>query len=193
MKLGIFGGSFNPPHIGHLIVLESVRDQLQFDRVILIPSAEPPNKPAPMLAASAHRLEMTRLAVKENPEYEVSDIEIRRRGISYTVDTVKELSVLFAGHSLSLIIGADNLLEFETWKSPTEILSKVDLVVMSRPGFNLQGNKSELARMARCVNVPQIGISGTDIRRRVKLGRSIRFLVPAAVEEYISQKRLYRD
>jgi nicotinate-nucleotide adenylyltransferase len=138
MKLAVFGGSFNPPHIGHLIVLESVRDQLQFEKVLLIPSAEPPNKPAPTLAAPPHRLEMTRLAVEGKAEYEVSDIEIRRRGISYTVDTIKEISALYRGSSISLIIGADNLLEFETWKSPSEILSRADLVVMSRPGFNVK-------------------------------------------------------
>ncbi len=193
MNIGIFGGSFNPPHVGHLIVLESVRDQLPLDKILLIPSATPPNKRDGSLAPAACRLEMTRLAVEGIPGYEVSDLEIRRGGISYTVDTIMSLSSLYPGASLSLIIGVDNFLDFLTWKSPDEILARVDLVVMNRPGFSTGDAKNVVLRKARVVNVPQIGISGTDIRRRVKLGRSIRFLVPAAVEQYILRKGLYRD
>jgi len=192
MNLAIFGGSFNPPHIGHLIVLESVRDQLVLDKVILVPSAQPPNKPNSMLAPPALRLEMTELAVKGNPDFEVSGIELQRRGMSFTVDTINQISALHPRAKLFLIIGADNMLEFDTWKAPDDILAKAELIVMSRPGYSLHDMKSKTARAARFVNVPQIGISGTDIRRRVKLGRSIRYLVPRSVEEYILQKRLYK-
>ena len=193
MKLGIFGGSFNPPHMGHLIVLESVRDQLHFDKILLIPSAQTPNKHDMALAPALTRLEMTRLATNGHPGFEVSDIEIQRRGISYTVDTLETLVGVYPKATLSLLIGADNFQEFQTWKSPEEILTKADLVVMSRPGFSSREVKHDLARLAQFVNVPLIGISGTDIRRRVKLGRSIRFLVPPSVEEYIRIHRLYKD
>ena len=193
MRIGIYGGTFNPIHIGHLIVIESVREQLQFDKLIFIPSANPPNKSDPTLAPALERLHMARIAVETNPEFEVSDIETARGGISYTVDTVKTLEALYPKASLSLIIGADNLLEFQTWKSPQEILQKVELVVMNRPGYAVQGTKTDYYRLAKHVNVPQIGVSGTDIRRRVKLGRSIRYLVPQKVEEYIRFKGLYKD
>jgi nicotinate-nucleotide adenylyltransferase len=193
MKIGIFGGTFNPPHIGHLIVAESVREQLQFDRVLLIPSAQTPNKHDAVLAQADARLEMTRLASEGNKWFAVSDIEVRRQGISYTVDTVNALAAEYPGAILSLLIGVDNLLEFHSWKLPHEILSRADLVVLSRPGFARADVKSEFTRLATFVNVPHIGISGTDIRRRVKLGRSIRYLVPRSVEEYIERYRLYKD
>ncbi|HMD14932.1 MAG TPA: nicotinate-nucleotide adenylyltransferase [Bacteroidota bacterium] len=191
MNIGIFGGTFNPPHIGHLIVLESVREQISFDSIVLIPSAQAPNKHDSILAPASGRLEMTRLAVEGNISCAVSDIEIQRRGISYTIDTIIALEALYPQANFSLIIGVDNLLEFHTWKSPKEILTRADLIVMNRPGFPEANN--EFSRHAKFVNVPQIGISGTDIRRRVKFGRSIRYLVPRSVEEYILRHRLYKD
>ncbi|MBI1805772.1 MAG: nicotinate (nicotinamide) nucleotide adenylyltransferase [Ignavibacteria bacterium] len=193
MKLGVFGGSFNPPHMGHLIVLESVRDQLQFDKILFILSAQTPNKHDACLAPATRRLEMTKLAIHGNPTFEVSDIEVQRQGISYTIDTLTALGGFYPKADLSLIIGADNFFEFQTWKSPEDILTKADLVVMNRPGFSSRDVKHQLSRRAHFVNVPLIGISGTDIRRRIKLGRSIRFLVPAPVEEYIRLHRLYKD
>lgn len=192
MTIGIFGGSFNPPHLGHLVVIEAVRDQLKLDKVIFVPAARNPNKPNSLLTSSQARLEMTELAVKNCRGFEVSDMEIKRKGISYTIDTVMEMSALHPGSPLSLIIGADNLLEFGTWKSPEEIIARAELVVMRRPGFPDEIGKNKYARGGKIVNVPQIGISGTDIRRRVKLGQSIRFLVPERVEEYINFKMLYK-
>lgn len=193
MKIGIFGGTFNPPHVGHLIVVESVREQLHFDKIVFIPSANPPNKRDTVLAPARKRLEMTHLAVADNQLFEVSDIEVCREGLSYTIDTVRALSGIYRNDSLTLIIGSDNLLELQSWKSPDEILATVDLAVMGRPGAAVQGAKQEYARRATFVNVPQIGISGTDIRRRLKLKRSIRYLVPPRVEEYIHHENLYGD
>ena len=192
MKLGIFGGTFNPPHLGHLIVAECVRDQLQLDRVLFIPSATPPNKRPESFVPAADRLAMTRMAIERNAAFEVSDLEAARGGISYTVDTVTALGAMFPRASLHLLIGADNLIEFETWKSPDEILTMVDLVAMARPGFEVEKTRAKYARQASYVKVPQIAISGTEIRRRVKMGRSIRYLVPREVEEYIRRHGLYR-
>jgi nicotinate-nucleotide adenylyltransferase len=192
MNLGIFGGTFNPIHVGHLIVVETVRDQLHLDRVLLVPSASPPHKQDVALAPRADRLEMTRLAVLDNPAYEVSPVEIEREGPSYSVDTLTALSEMYPRANLSLIIGADNFIEFGTWKSPQEILAKAELVVMSRPGFLIPEHKSEYSRSARFVLVPPIGISGSEIRRRVKMGRSIRYMVPKVVEDFIRHKGLYR-
>jgi nicotinate-nucleotide adenylyltransferase len=193
MKLGIFGGSFNPPHNGHLIVIESVRDALKLDRVIFIPSSQTPNKISLNLAPPIMRYEMTKLAVKGNLNFEVSDTEIKRKGVSYTVDTLNEFALKYPGCKLSLIIGSDNLIEFSTWRSPDEILQLAELIVMSRYGFSTQNIKSEYSRYVTFVNVPQIGISGTDIRRRVRLGKSIRYLVPKDVEEYIFDNHLYKE
>ena len=129
MRIGIYGGTFNPMHIGHLIVIESVREQLQFDRLFFVPSASTPNKNDPTLAPAADRLQMARLALEGNSECEVSDIEIARGGLSYTVDTLRVLGERYPGATLSLIIGADNLLEFGSWKAPEEILERAELVV----------------------------------------------------------------
>jgi nicotinate-nucleotide adenylyltransferase len=193
MNIGLFGGSFNPPHVGHLIVLESIRDQLQLEKILIIPSSQTPNKHDSLLAPSSARLDMTRFAFEGNPACEVSDMEIRRHGISYTVDTVRELAEAFQHAKLSLIIGADNFLDFQSWRAPEEILTLADLVIMNRPGFEPKEARSDFLRRSRIVNVPMIGISGTDIRRRVKLGRSIRYLVPRSVEEYIYRNGLYRS
>ncbi len=193
MKLGIFGGSFNPPHNGHLIVIESVRDALKLDRVIFIPSAQTPNKISLNLAPPIMRYEMTKLAIKGNLSFDVSDTEVKRKGISYTIDTLNEFNLKYPNCKLSLIIGSDNLVEFSTWRSPDEILESAELIVMSRYGFSTQNVKSEYSRYVTFINVPQIGISGTDIRRRVRLGKSIRYLVPKDVEEYILDNHLYKE
>ena len=191
-NIGIFGGTFNPPHVGHLIVIEHVRDQLSYDKIIFIPSANPPHKRDLSLAPAAVRFEMTRLATSTNSNYFVSDVEIERSGRSYSIDTLNDLSKIYPKARLSLIIGIDNLIEFSSWKSPDEILTKADLIVMSRAGYRMEDVKNEFSRFAKFINVPQIGISGTDIRRRVKLGHSIRYLVPNKVYEYIIQRGLYK-
>jgi nicotinate-nucleotide adenylyltransferase len=191
-RLAIYGGTFNPPHIGHLITVECVREQLRLDGIYLVPSAQPPNKPGTLLASADDRLKMTSLAIEGAPQMAVSDIEIRRSGVSYTIDTIMALGTQFPDASLMLIIGSDNFLEFQTWKSPTEILARVQMVVMNRPGFPIDQERHDLARLVSFVKVPQIGISSSDIRRRIKLGRSIRYLVPPQVEEYIRQHNLYR-
>jgi nicotinate-nucleotide adenylyltransferase len=193
MKLGIFGGTFNPPHIGHLIVIEGVRDQLKFDKILFVPSGNPPHKHGQSLAPANARLQMTSLAIRANDSFGVCDIELKRSGMSYSIDTLAQLSELYPKAELSLIIGVDNLLEFETWKSPQGIVSLADLVVMSRPGFSVHDLKNEYTRSANFINVPSIGISGTDIRRRVKLGRSIRYLVTHEVEDFIRRTGLYKN
>lgn len=193
MNVGIFGGTFNPPHLGHLVVIDSVQDQQHFERILFTPSASPPHKSDPVLAAAADRLEMTRLAIAESSKFEVSDIEVKRGGRSYTIDTLEAMSLLYPDAQLSLIIGADNFLEFEAWKSVQEIFSRAEVIVMNRQGFSVQPARHEFMRMVKFINVPNIGISSSDIRRRLKLGRSIRYLVPAEVERYIQRKGLYRD
>ncbi len=172
--------------------MESVQDQLQCDKVLFIPAATPPHKIEQQITSARARYEMTLLAVQNNKSFEVSDIEIIRDGYSYTIDTIIQLRALHPNTTFSLIIGADNFLEIDTWKSPEEIFEQVHLVVMNRPGFEQATTKSQYRKDAQMISVPNIGISSTDIRRRVKQGRSIRYLVPQEVEQYIYVKGLYR-
>lgn len=199
--IGIYGGSFNPPHMGHLIVCESVRSQLSLDTVIFMPSATPPHKKDLRLAPAEMRIEMTRMAIEGNPAFQVSDMEVKRGGTSYTVDTLVELQKLFPSDRLHLLIGADNWIEFDTWRTPEKILDIADVVVMTRPAFavdrSAHGQLSHsiglTGKNIRFVEVPQIGISGTMIRLNVKSGRSITYLVPPSVEQYIQQHALYHE
>jgi nicotinate-nucleotide adenylyltransferase len=192
MKLGILGGTFNPPHIGHLIIAESVRDQLKLDKILFVPSYSPPHKLYSQVALPTQRYEMVEIALEKNRNFSVSDIEIAREGKSYTIDTINTLMGIYPGSQLYLIIGLDNLMDFSDWKSPNDIISKVELVVMNRPGYDVEV-KNEFKRYATIVKVPGIDISSSDIRRRVKMGRSIRYLVPFEIEQYILKKSLYKS
>lgn len=193
MKLGIFGGAFNPPHIGHLIVAETVLEQMKLDRIIFVPAADPPHRADVGRITATARLEMTKLAVEGNSAFEASDTEVQRAGKSYSIDTVIAFEALYPRASLHLLIGSDNLAEFHSWKLPRDILAKCELVVFPRPGFSMSDIKNEFAKVARVVNVPHVGISASEIRRRVKMGRSIRYMVPARVDEFIIRNGLYKD
>ena len=192
MSIAVYGGTFNPPHLGHLVVAESVAETLRLRKVIFVPVNRPPHKTVQGLAPAPDRLAMTRLAVEGNPRFEVSDLEVARGGLSFTVDTLRAVAGLHAGRRLRLLIGADNMFDFEGWKAPSEILEIADLVVMTRPGYEVEKSRPGFPPHADLVTVPQIGISGTDIRRRVKFGQSIRYLVPPGVEEYIRKRGLYK-
>jgi nicotinate-nucleotide adenylyltransferase len=192
-KIGVFGGSFNPPHMGHLIVCQSILTQEKLQKVMFVPSSVSPHKREKALLTAELRLQMTKLAIQENPLFEVSDIEIRRGGISYTIDTLRTLSEMYPRPDLFLIIGIDNWLEFKTWKNPDEILELADLLVMNRPGFNQVGLEHGYGRKVKFVDVPNIGISGTMIRLNIKSGRSIKYLVPRPVEQFIAEHALYHE
>ena len=193
MKLGIFGGTFDPVHHGHLIVAEAVRESVGLDRIMFVPTLISPHKQDAQPAPAAERLAMLREAVRANAFFEVLDIEIERGGVSYTVDTIRALGEMHPQDAFYLLIGADNLAEFGTWRDPAEILRRVTLVVMDRPGFPPGVGEPPLPeRTIRC-RVPAIDISGTDIRRRVKEGLPISYLVPPPVARFIGRHRLYRD
>ena len=202
MRIGILGGSFNPVHVAHLIVAEEVRDQLRLDKVVLIPARVQPHKPAAELADADHRLEMVCLAVEGNPALEVSDIELLREGPSYSVDTMRELREgAAADDELFFIIGSDTVCELPAWKDVRRLVQLCDFVVVSRPGWALEELKTiesaigseAVRRMAELrVEVPPLGISSTDIRRRVRQGRPIRYMVPNGVAEYIEKHQVYR-
>ena len=190
-KLGIFGGTFNPPHLAHLLAAEGVRDQLKLDKVFFVPAAVPPHKQKENIVPAKHRLEMVRLAIEGNRYFDLSDIELHRKGPSYTIDTVREMKRSYPDDELYFIMGIDLLTEFDTWKDPGKILEECRLVAMNRPGFDLAVVDKDLLLRVELVNVPSVDISSTNIRRRVKSGRSIRYLVTQDVEEYIRRNSIY--
>ena len=193
MKLGVFGGTFDPVHHGHLIVAEYVRERVGLDRVLFIPTMISPHKVDAAVTSPADRLAMLREAVKSNPFFQVSDMEIERGGVSYTVDTLRLMGEENAADELFLLIGADNLAEFRSWKDPGGIVKRAKLVVMNRPGFaGAPGDPSLPGDVIQCP-VPSIDISATEIRRRVQQGLTISYLVPPAVARYIERHRLYRQ
>ena len=191
MKIGIFGGTFDPPHVGHLIAAERGIEQAGLDRLLLVPAAIPPHKKGRVRDDGNHRLQMLLRATKGNPCIEVSDRELQRGGVSYTADTLRELHEELPEAELLLMIGMDMLTDFPSWHAVDEILELAELLVLTRPDFPLpQVDKAISLRMHLC-KIPEIGLSSSEIRRRIREGKSIRYMVPEAVEEYIRRHRLY--
>ena len=193
MDIGLFGGSFNPPHVAHQIVAEIVRDQYDLGEVWWIPNETPPHKPDEDLASAEARLAMTRLATEGNPAFRVHDVEIQRTGVSYTVDTLRELQAAHPDTQFALIIGSDSLDQFASWHEPDEIAERVPLIVYKRPGVLENVAEPRFANHVHYAAAPVMELSGTEIRARCQKGRSIRHLVPDAVRSYIEKHGLYRS
>lgn len=191
MNIGILGGTFNPPHVGHLIVAERVREEFGLEKILFVPSTISPHKQHLELANPSYRMEMVQLAVLGREFFEASDLEVSRGGVSYTVDTLEQLRNSHPGDSLFLILGMDNLAEFNTWKSPGRILELAQVILMTRPGVQPPIDNGVQRKFTLC-RVPEIGISSSEIRERVKQGKSIRYLVPKPVESYIFYRKLYQ-
>ncbi len=191
MKLGIFGGTFNPIHYGHLVNAEIIRSDFNLDRVVLVPAKYPVHKRLDGETPAEERYAMAVIAVAGAAEFEVSRIEIDRNGPSYTITTVHELLGRYPGSELSLIIGSDTLNTIGTWREPERLKELVSLIVMRRPGEEVPGAAGgEGFRISYAEN-PLIDISSTCIRDRLRGGRSVRFLLPDAVIDYIKKKGLY--
>jgi len=198
----LFGGSFNPVHHGHLIVARAVAERLDVPRVVLIPGATPPHKPPDELAPAEHRLAMCRLAVEGDPLFEVSDWEARQKGPNYTLLTVRHFRQQMGRQAwIGWLIGMDSLVELTTWYRVGDLAAECVLVTAARPGFQMP-DLSEHARLIAAgdldrirrhvLETPRIDISSTDIRERVRAGRSIRYLVPPPVADYLAGHGLYR-
>lgn len=203
-RIGLFGGSFNPVHVGHLILAERVRCDRSLDRVLFIPALEPPHKPGEPLAPAAERLRMVGMAVEGNPAFEPSALEIERGGPSYTLLTVRDVRAEVGPDAdLFLIVGADSLCELHTWWRAHELVQEARVIAVPRPGRDVGSGLAECAGRfgqdwaddvrSLLVEMPQIEISSTDVRRRVREGRSIRYLVPEAVRHHILANGLYCD
>jgi nicotinate-nucleotide adenylyltransferase len=190
LKIGIFGGTFDPIHIGHLITCRHVLEQRKLGRIVFIPCHISPHKQDQIASPPLHRLNMVRLAIEGIPEFEVSDIELVKGDVSYSVDTINELKKSYA--HIELIIGYDNLVVFDKWHMPERIVEMAQLVVMKRITDKETVQKNRFFEKAVILNSPTIEVSSTEIRERVKTGRPIDFLVPDKVKEYIYKNGLYR-
>lgn len=195
-KVGVLGGTFDPVHIGHLLLAESAREELGLERVVFMPAGRPWRKASREVSPAEHRLAMLRLAVAGNDAFEVSTIEVEREGPTYTVETLEELRRRDPGAALFFIVGEDALADLPNWREPQRILELATVAVAGRTaeGPNLRQAEAMMPGLvARAVwlRMPIIEISATGIRERVRLGLSIRYRVPAAVEAYIREHRLY--
>jgi len=197
MRLGLFGGTFDPIHLGHLILAEQCREAVGLDRVWFIVAGEPPHKRGLARTSVAHRLEMARLAVAGHPAFEVSDVEAVRPGPHYSVETLEEVNRLRPEDDLFFLIGADSLVDLPTWREPDRIARLATIVVVNRPGVEEVGARplpdfGPDSRPLQFVTIPPIGVASHDLRGRLAEGRSVRYMVPRAVEAYIDAHGLYR-
>jgi nicotinate-nucleotide adenylyltransferase len=189
VRIGVFGGSFDPVHMGHLIVAQEAAIRLGLDQVRLVPAGRQPFKRAGLAASAADRLAMVRLAVEGDARLVADDREIRRPGPSYTIDTLRELAEEHAAAALCLLIGADAAGDFPEWRDADAIPSLATVVVLTRPGMTVP----EHPLIGQTLEVPAIGISATDVRARCRRGESVRYLVPDAVARYIAERHLYTE
>jgi nicotinate-nucleotide adenylyltransferase len=192
VRIGVFGGTFDPPHIGHLLVANDAREALELDRLIFVPvGAQPFKVDIPPVASGQDRLEMVRLAVADDANYVVDDAEINRKGLSFTVDTLEHLSERNPAARLFLLMGEDVLAGFEKWRSPARIRELATLVAVSRGG--LAGAVTDPATSAVMrVSTRRVDVSSTEIRERRRAGKSIKGFVPESVERFIDVRGLYR-
>ena len=190
-KVGIFGGTFDPIHMGHLITAQSVKEIRELEKILFIPAFISPHKSKAKTSSPEDRLNMIKLAIKDIPFFDYSDMEIKMGGVSYTVDTLRKLKKQY--ENIEFIIGYDNIFSFNTWKDPDEIMKLSTIIVLKRRSSHAPPFKDKYYNQAVFVETRGIEISATDIRERVKLGKPINFLVPPAVMEYIYKQKLYNE
>ena len=196
-RLGLMGGTFDPIHYGHLVTAETARTHFFLDEVVFVPSGRPPHKLGGNTSGGEDRLMMTQMAVVDNPGFNVSDMELRRQGLSYSIDTVREFLRLYGpATQLFFITGADAILQIASWHEADRLLQLCTFIAATRPGFDLRELDrlpQEWRRHIRLFEIPALAISSTDIRRRVAAGETIKYLLPEQVEHYISRRGLYRE
>ncbi len=218
MSVGIFGGTFNPVHFGHLRAAEEVREKLNLEKILFIPSGTPPLK-TEGIAAARHRLEMLRIALRGNPFFDLSDIECRRRGKSFTVRTLETLRTLYPEMRFYFILGIDAFLDIPNWWQPDLLVAMTDFAVISRPGFSFRSMRESpyvrggaripkdidesndevnvirlrSGRSALLLRMTPLGISSTSVRRSIEQGKSIKYLLPPGVQSYIITHKLYKS
>jgi len=195
-RLGVLGGTFDPPHYGHLVLAEAARVQLRLERVLFVPAGQPPHKPGRPITPAHHRVAMVEAAIADNPAFALSRVDLDRAGPHYTVEMLALLRQEYPGAELYFLMGEDSLVEFPTWRDPAGIVRQAHVAVMPRPGY-----EPDLAALERAVpgvrerlvwlDAPWLDITASDLRRRVREGLPLRYLVPPPVEVYIREHRPY--
>lgn len=197
-KYGIFGGSFNPIHYGHLMICEYIKEEMGLDKVIFIPTGNPPHKDLELSAKD--RYEMVRLAISPNPDFEISDIETTRVKKSYTVDTIRELKKIYKEEKLYFLIGLDSLFQLKTWMKIGDLSQEIEFVVALRPGYldkeeinkEIDFLRENFGTKINLIKTPLYEISSTDLRDRIREGKSLRYLIPKKVLDYIEESGFYK-
>jgi nicotinate-nucleotide adenylyltransferase len=191
-KICLFGGTFDPPHIGHLLVAQTIFEAENFDKIVFVPTFKTPQKNN--ITDIKDRLAMLRMGVTSNPNFEISDLEIQRGGTSYTIDTVREYKSDqdFDSRELHYLIGSDSLQTFHTWKEPREILDECQVIVAIRPGFRPSDISNWILRKVRFASIPRFEISSSTIRSRWQENKTIRYMVTQPVWEYINDHGIYK-
>ncbi|MGQ9466546.1 MAG: nicotinate-nucleotide adenylyltransferase [Anaerolineae bacterium] len=197
LRLGVLGGTFDPPHYGHLALAETARFQLGLARVLFVPAGDPPHKPGYPLSPAVHRAAMVEAAIADNPAFILSRVDLDRPGPHYTVEMLALLRGVFAEAEFYFLMGGDSLAEFLTWYNPAGIVRQATLAVMERPGWTadmtaLERGVPGIRERVVWLDAPRLDLSATDLRRRVREGLPIRYLVPPAVEAYIRKHHLYQ-
>ena len=187
MKIGILGGTFNPPHIGHIVLAKEIHEKLGLDKILLIPTNIPPHKEDEGVSADV-RLHMLKLAAKDQEAFEISDIELKRGGVSYTIDTVHQLKQIYPQDELYLIVGSDLANDFSSWKDFDQLSNLVKIVVAQRDSAPLKRKNNFIV-----INITQVDTCSSDIRELIKEGKSIKGLVSNGVADYIEKNELYRE
>ena len=195
-KLGVLGGTFDPVHLGHLIIAEEAADRLGLDVVVFVPARDPWRKERSDIASAADRMAMVRLATRDNPRFRVSEVDLKREGPSYSVDTLDDLREQEDDAQLYFLVGYDTLMDIPHWREPKRLMNLAHLVTVVRPGYAIDFEVLErvmpgVRHNVTLLEIPEVGISSTEVRRRIAAGKSVRYWVPEPVAEYIRQRGLY--
>ena len=193
MKICLFGGTFDPPHLGHLLIAQTVCEAEDFDKIIFIPAFNPPNKDLDNITSVSIRLEMLESAISDNSRFEISQMEIQRGGISYSLDTISEFKYEYqlTKNNLYYLIGTDTLAQFDSWKEPKTIVNECSVLVAIRPGFNPSNIPNWVLPNIQFANIPRFEISSSNIRQRWKENKTIRYMVTLPVWKIINKYNLY--
>jgi nicotinate-nucleotide adenylyltransferase len=190
-KWGLLGGTFNPIHFGHLRLAEEVRENLSLKKIIFIPAGQPPHKKEKEIINVKHRFKMVEIAIKSNPYFSLSSAEVKRKGVSYSIETVSQFKKEYPQIDFYFLMGTDAFLEIATWREAEKFLSTCQVVVVSRPGYPFSSILAEWKKKVIMLKIEGLEISSTQIRKRIRENRSIKYLVPEEVLNYLTQSRLY--
>ena len=193
MKVCLFGGTFDPPHLGHLIIAQTIFEAENFDQIVFVPAYQPPHKNGMKISPVDQRLEMLNIAIKENPNFIMSDLEIERKGLSYSIDTIMDYKKQnnLNPNELFYLMGSDSLRQFKKWKNPKMIIDESRVIVAIRPGFRPSDIPNWILAKIQFASIPRIEISSTTIRERWISNKTIRYMVTESVWQYINKNKLY--